>query len=69
MNVSVIPSEKSTEVLESLSAKAGGFQHALIREMNVRPVPRISFEIDRGPEKAAIIEKLLIESDSENHED
>ena len=69
VNVSVIPSKQAKVALKLLTAKAGEFQHALIRKMNVRPVPRISFEIDHGPEKAATIEKLLIESDLGTHEE
>ena len=61
VKVSVLPSEKMKESLRELTAKAGEFQFRLVREMNVRPIPRISFEEDHGPEKAAHIEKLLLD--------
>ena len=63
VNISVIPSAKSDAALKVLKERAGEFQFELVRKMNVRPIPRISFEIDRGPEKAALIEKLLIEAE------
>lgn len=68
VNVSVIPSEKAEVVLRTLKAQAGQFQHQLIQTMNVRPVPRISFVIDHGPEKAAIIEKLLLDDNNREAE-
>lgn len=57
---SVIPSEKSGEVLKILEKFTGRFQHRLLKKINIKPLPRIRFEIDHGIENAAEIEKLLI---------
>ena len=60
VRVSVIPSQKSTEVLSELNSKAGFLQHLLNKKLNIKPMPRIRFEIDPGPEKAAKVEKILL---------
>ena len=59
--VSVIPSEKADVALQRLTRRAGDIHHYLNRKMNIRPMPRIRFGIDHGPEKAAQIEKILLE--------
>jgi len=63
---SVLPSEKTPEVLKVLSERAGRFRFMLLRQINIKPMPRIIFEIDRGPEKAANIEKKLLEDNNSN---
>ena len=64
---SVIPSERAPEALKVLSAAAGKLRFILTREINIKPMPRIIFEIDRGLENAAEVEKLLLRTD--NHKD
>jgi ribosome-binding factor A len=59
--VSVIPGEKADEALKVLHRATGHLHHVLIRKMNIRPMPRIRFKLDPGPEKAAIVEKILLE--------
>jgi len=61
VEVSVIPSTPADEkaVLDALTAQAGHFQHLLLKKINIKPMPRISFAIDHGPENAAKVEKLL----------
>ena len=61
IGVSVYPSDKAAEALKALEGRRREFQHLLLRKMNIRPMPRIAFEIDRGPEKAAAVEKALQE--------
>ncbi len=61
VKISVLPSEKSGEVLKVLEKMRGHLQYLLLRKMNIRPMPQISFKLDLGPEKAAIIEKRLLE--------
>ena len=61
IGISVLPSEKSKETLNILENHAGYLQHLLNRKLNIRPMPRIEFRIDKGPEKAAAIEKKLLE--------
>lgn len=61
IKVSVYPSEKSKEVIKILEKMRKKFQFLLNRKLNIRPMPQISFKLDKGPEKAAIIEKKLLE--------
>lgn len=60
VKVSVMPSEKAEEALKALHGRIGKLQHLLLTEMNIRPMPRIAFELDRGPENAAKVEKALL---------
>lgn len=60
VKVSVLPSEKAAMALSELKSKRGELQHLLNHKLNIKPMPRISFEIDHGPEKAAGIEKILL---------
>jgi ribosome-binding factor A len=64
VGVSVIPDEKGEEAVRILSKFAGRFQGLLIRAMNVKPIPRIRFELDQGPSRAAVIEKKLMGEDT-----
>ena len=59
VHVSVIPGSLEALALRKLNTKIGGFQHALNRKMGIRPMPLISFVLDRGNENAAKVEKLL----------
>ena len=61
---SVIPSEKAPEVLKILGKAAGRLQFTLSRKLNIKPMPKIIFEIDRGPENAARVEKALLEDNN-----
>lgn len=61
VRVSVLPSGGEEDILKKLIKMRGHFQHLLNYKMNIRPMPEIRFEIDRGLEKAAIIEKDLME--------
>lgn len=61
VKVSVLPSEKAEAVLGALSKKRGKFQHLLNNKLNIKPMPRIQFEIDHGLEKAARVEKILLD--------
>ena len=61
VQVSVIPASLEAHALRVLNMKIGEFQHALNKKMNIRPMPLISFVIDRGYENAARIEKRLLE--------
>jgi ribosome-binding factor A len=61
--VSVFPSEKAERVIEVLTKKTGDLRHALIKRIPIRVMPHIIFKIDHGPEKAAIIEKIVIEEE------
>ena len=60
VKISVLPTEKSADVLKILSKRAGELQYLLNRKLNIRPMPRIEFVLDFGLEKAARIEKQLM---------
>ncbi|HUC31237.1 MAG TPA: ribosome-binding factor A [Candidatus Paceibacterota bacterium] len=59
VKVSVIPASAEKEVLAELTKNAGHFQYLMLRKINIKPMPRIFFEIDHGFENAALVEKLL----------
>jgi ribosome-binding factor A len=61
VNFSVLPSEKFEEVLKILEKNRRHLQYLLMKKINIKPMPEIEFRIDRGPEKAAEIEKILLE--------
>lgn len=61
IKISVLPKEKSAEALTLLDKEAPRLQHVLLKKINIKPMPRIKFEIDFGAENAASIEKLLLE--------
>ena len=63
VHMSVIPKHKSSEVLETLDKAAPQLQHMLLKKINIKPMPRIKFEIDFGLDNAASVEKLLIEEE------
>ena len=59
VRVSVIPSEATDRSLAALEKSAGTLQYLLTKKMNIKPMPRSAFALDRGPERAAKVEKLL----------
>jgi ribosome-binding factor A len=59
VRVSVIPATGEKKVLDELAKQAGYLQHLLLKKINIKPMPRIFFEIDHGNEHAALVEKLL----------
>jgi ribosome-binding factor A len=61
VKVSVIPATAEARALKALTNKAGHFQHLLLKKVNIKPMPRIVFAIDRGYENAAKVEKSLME--------
>jgi ribosome-binding factor A len=63
VRVSVLPANKDEEVFRALRKAQGFLQHVLSKKMNIRPMPFIRFEIDHGLEKAAVVEKILIQEE------
>jgi len=58
--VSVIPEKFEAAAMEKLAAATGHLQHLLMKKINIKPMPRIAFVLDRGPENAAQVEKALL---------
>ena len=61
ISFSVLPSEKSETALKILGKNRSHLQYLLLRKINIKPMPQIEFKIDYGLEKAAEIEKILLE--------
>ena len=68
VGVSVIPSDRSDDVLRTLTKACPHLQYLLMKKMNIKPMPRIRFEIDRGLEKAAEMEGVFASMQIEDEE-
>ena len=62
---SVIPSEKSKAAEELLIKRQKYLQHLLREKIHIKPMPELRFELDRGQEHAAKVEKAFIEIEKE----
>lgn len=60
VKVSVLPAEKADGAMRVLAKFQPRLQGMLLRIMNVRPMPHILFELDKGAENAAEVEKSLL---------
>lgn len=61
VGVSVLPEEKGEASFKTLKNAQPHLQYLLMKKMNIKPMPRIEFYLDRGPEHAARIEKVFLE--------
>ncbi len=61
IKVSVWPKGKDGEVLRKLRAYRIELQSYLFKKLKTWKFPKLDFEIDRGPENAAAVEKILME--------
>ena len=64
VEVSVLPAGKADETMRALKKNQGLLQHLLLKKINIKPMPRIRFVINHGPENAANVEKILLEEDN-----
>ena len=55
------PYDSGDAALAVLKKRAGELQHLLMKKINIKPMPRIEFQIDRGLENAAKIEKKFLD--------
>ena len=53
--------QNSQSVLKILGKNRSHLQYLLMKKINIKPMPQIAFKIDHGLEKAAEVEKLLLE--------
>ena len=60
VRVSVVPAEKAADAMQLLGREAGRLQHFLMKRINIKPMPRIAFSLDRGTENAAQVERVLL---------
>ena len=56
---SVYPADKRAETVKKLERWAPELQHMLNKRLQMRPVPRVSFELDTTEEEAGRIDELL----------
>lgn len=64
--IGVIPSQAGEEALRLLTKRAPYLQHLLLKKINIKPLPTISFVLDKGVQSAAGVEKLLLDEESKN---
>ncbi len=58
--VSVFPTEKKDGALKALNAKRAELQTILFKKIKIMSLPKIRFNYDPGPEKAANIERISL---------
>ncbi len=58
---STIPSSKEKDALKILTANQNRLQHLLMKKLTMQMLPKITFIIDEGLEKAAKIEKIALD--------
>jgi len=60
--VSAIPSSGNDEAVRLLNSRRPFLQHLLLKKIQIHPLPDLEFIVDVGQEKAAAIEKALLEN-------
>ncbi len=61
--ISVLPEQQGKNVLVVLNRSRNQIQRTLFKKINIRPMPQIRFEYNPGLEKAANVEKILLEDE------
>ena len=61
MFVSVFPEDETHYVSQTLKKELSGIQKKLYAQLYMRPMPKLSFEIDTTEQEADKVEKLLLE--------
>ena len=69
VDISVLPSEKSEEVLKILVKNRKHLRHLLLKAINIKPMPEISFRIDYGIREAAKVERVFLEIEKKEGKD
>lgn len=59
IKISVFPKNKADIILKKISKQIYHIQQLLNKRLNMRPVPKIRFEIDRSEERTNKIEEML----------
>ena len=62
--LSVLPSDAAEAALKVALKARNELQYRLLKKINIRPMPRIEFVIDRGAERAAAVEKALLKDNN-----
>ncbi len=61
VRLSVLPSSMEKKSFTIAKKQEKRLQYLLTKKINIRPMPKIRFEIDYGSENAAKVEKLLLD--------
>jgi ribosome-binding factor A len=61
MFISVFPENETNYVKETLKKELSGIQKKLYAKLYMRPMPKISFEIDTTAQEADKVEKILLD--------
>ena len=61
IKVSIFPSEKAEKILKILQKEQNFLRHCLLKKINIRFIPKLVFELDKSVERAAAIEKLILD--------
>jgi ribosome-binding factor A len=59
IKISVMPAEKGEQVLQIIKRDIFNLQQVLNKRLNMRPVPKIRFEIDQAEIKAQRMEEIF----------
>ena len=62
VKVSVLPNDAVPQVMKQLAENSGRLKGLLSKKVNMRIMPKLHFELDRGFENAAAVEKALLEA-------
>ena len=64
VGLSVIPNEAKEGALLLFKGAEKKLQQELMKKIHMKPMPRIEFYLDHGPEHAARVEKLLLKEEN-----
>lgn len=59
IKISVMPDDKEEQILKILESQIHSIQKALNKKLNMRPIPRIRFKIDKDLKKLHKIDEIL----------
>lgn len=65
VKLGILPADKADEALKIIEKRAGYLTGLLLKKINIKPMPHLSFEIDRGAEAAADFDKAFLKSKNE----
>ena len=64
VRLSILPSKAAEQGIKIFHSAQGHLQYLLMKKLNIKPMPRIEFVLDYGPEHAAKVEKILLKEEN-----
>jgi len=61
ISFSIFPSSKAEEIIDSLNKNKRKLRQILMPQIKMKIMPNLEFQIDKGYEDAAAVEKILID--------